>query len=189
MDGGGTPKKWSRRGDRTVADCAVFKVIGRTFEHPDGRKSEFFINESPDWVQCAALARDGAGRLCAVMVEQFRFGVERMSLEFPGGVMDAGEDPVAGAVRELREETGYSGENARLVASYSPNPAIQNNLAHFVIVENCRTTSGTHLDENEEISSVLVPVDSLDGLVKSGRIFHAIAIASVYFLQRELSEC
>ena len=50
------------------------------------------------------------------MVEQYRHGSNTVELEIPGGMMDAGEtDPVATAVRELREETGYEGENARLL--------------------------------------------------------------------------
>lgn len=182
------PKEWRELGERLVADCRVFKVKAKTFLHPDGRKSEFFINESNDWVQCAALTKNENGDNCIVMVNQYRFGSKKISLELPGGVIDGKESPVAAAVRELAEETGYVGENAKLIASFSPNPAIQNNLAHFVMIDRCRKSSSTNWDENEELNTLLVPISQLDSLVREGKIFHAIAINAIYFLQKNLSE-
>ena len=159
------PKTWQLKKTRTVADCKVFKVLGRTFRHPDGRQAEFYVNDSADWVQCAALVNDG-GKLKAVLVNQFRFGVEKTSWEFSGGIVERGEDPVVAARRELLEETGYAGGRARVLAAYSPNPAIQNNTAYVVLID----------------------VEKLDALVSSGKIFHSIAINAVYFLQKALAK-
>lgn len=180
-------KNWKFDGEKTVADCKVFKVKAQTFAHPDGRRAVFFINESQDWVQVAPLVRDGE-RILTVLVKQFRFGTRRMSWEFPGGIVEVGEAPADAAARELAEETGYTGDAAKILASYSPNPAIQNNLAHFAVIENCKKTSALHWDENEEIETKLVPVDELDAMVERGEIYHAIAIDSIYFLQKYLNK-
>jgi len=182
-----TPKAWRRESDELVADCRVFKVKKRKYVHPDGRAGSFYVNESPDWIQAAALVKDKkTGKLKTVLVNQFRFGTESNSWEFPGGVAEDGETPQQAAARELLEETGYAGGRAKLVASYSPNPAIQSNLAHFVVIENCKKVAPAHWDENEEIETKLADVDKLDALVGSKKIFHAIAINSIYFLQKYL---
>ena len=177
-------KNWKLVKEEPYADCRVFKVLKKTFVHPDGRSGQFYVNDSNDWVQCAALVRDARGTLCTVLVNQFRFGVQKKSWEFPGGVVENGENPVEAAKRELAEETGYVGENAELVARYSPNPAIQSNSAFFVVIDNCRKSASLHWDENEEIETKIVPVSELDGMISRGEIYHSIAISSAYFLKR-----
>ncbi len=171
------------------ANCKVFTVAKNTFEHPDGRRGDFYINESGDWVQCAALVRDEQdGILKTVLVNQFRFGSRKTSWEFSGGIVEPNESPVTAAVRELSEETGYTGTNPTLIAQYSPNPAIQNNSAFFVIIENCKKTDKLNWDENEEIQTKLVPISELDAMIERGEIYHSIAINSVYFLKRYLEK-
>lgn len=183
------PKIWKCTKELPVADCKVFKVVKKHFEHPDGRSGDFYINISPDWVQVGALIEPGkAAEPQVILVNQFRFGAQKTSWEFPGGVSEAGETPIEAAKRELLEETGYSGTRAKLLASYTPNPAIQNNYAHFVVIENCSKTSQVNWDENEEIEMKIVPVSKLDHLVSSGEIHHSIAIDSIYFLQKYLSK-
>ena len=183
------PKIWKCTKESTVADCKVFKVVKKHFEHPDGKSGDFYINMSSDWVQVAALVGGNSqSEPEVVLVNQFRFGVEKTSWEFPGGVAEKGESPIETAKRELLEETGYAGTRAKLLASYSPNPAIQNNRAHFVVIENCLKKSPVNWDANEEIEIKTVPVSKLDFLVSSGKIYHSIAINSIYFLQKYLAK-
>ncbi|HLP02612.1 MAG TPA: NUDIX hydrolase [Opitutaceae bacterium] len=176
----GRPSVWERLADAAVDHFRVFRVRRTRYRHPrDRREGEFVVIESNDWVNVLALTDDGR----MVLVRQFRFGVHDFTLEIPGGVIETGEDPVAAGVRELREETGFVGRDARLLAQVRPNPAIQANRCHFVLVEGCVPTASTQLDPFEEIEVSLLPVDEVIAQAERGEITHALVIDALFFLR------
>jgi len=174
------PSPWNHLSSKQLADFRIFKVRSDTCENPTtGQRGDFYILESVNWVNVIALTPDD--RL--VMVEQYRFGSRTVELEVPGGMMDPHEsDPVATAVRELREETGYAGENARLLGNVFSNPAIMNNTTFTVIIENCRPQHDTAFDHHEDIETKLVPVAAIPALVRAGRIKHPLVVVALYHL-------
>lgn len=109
------------------------------------------------------------------MVRQWRFGARALAWEVPGGVMNADESPTETAVRETREETGYAAGAATSLGSASPNPAIQANQCHFVLLEGVANGSPRALDEHEEIEIDAVhPAEALRR-VREGGATHALA--------------
>ena len=116
-----------------------------------------------------------------VMIEQYRHGSTTVELEIPGGMMDPHEtDPVATAVRELREETGYGGENARLLGRVHSNPAILNNVTYTVLIENCRLQHDLELDHGEDLETCLLPVADISKLVADQKISHSLVVVALY---------
>jgi len=132
---------------------------------------------SPDWVNVIALTPDHQ----LVLVRQFRFGVDDFSVEIPGGVMDRGEEPVAAGLRELREETGYVGQNARIIGRVHSNPAILSNACHFVFVEQVVRSEQLQWDTDEEIEVVTAPVDEVFAMAHSGRITHSLVLDALFY--------
>ena len=171
-------RPWERVGTKPVGNFRIFNIRSDLRVHPrTGRQHDLFVIESVDWVNACAVTTDGH----LVMVEQFRHGSETVELEVPGGMMDPGEaDPVATAVRELQEETGYSGESARVIGHMHANAAIMNNRCHTILVTGARLTHPRHLDAGEDIAVRLVPLDEVPRLVASGRIRHSIALAALH---------
>jgi 8-oxo-dGTP pyrophosphatase MutT (NUDIX family) len=151
-------------------------VLSVRFRQPvRGTDREFVVLHPPDWVNVVAVTP--GGRL--VLVRQFRFGSNDFSLELPGGVIEAGEDPLAAGVRELTEETGYGGGAVRLLGSVFPNPAIQDNRCHFVLVDGAVPTAPMDWDDDEEISVSTATIDEAVDWARSGRITHSLSVAAL----------
>ena len=174
------PARWERLGAETRLKTRVFEVLSVHYRHgPRQSSRDFSVINAPDWVNVIALTRDHQ----LVLVRQFRFGIDDFSLEVPGGVIEHGEDPVLAAQRELVEETGYSGANARLLGSVRPNPAIQSNFCHLVLVENVEQTHDFAWDTDEEIQVVTKPVEEVLALARSGAITHSLVLNALFLFE------
>jgi 8-oxo-dGTP pyrophosphatase MutT (NUDIX family) len=172
---------WQKLGSKSVGDYRIFTVRSDEKVSPrTGKTHDFFIIECVDWVNVLAVTTDEH----LVMVEQFRHGTNTVELEVPGGIMDAGDkSPVETGVRELREETGYEGERARVLGNVFANPAIMTNTSHFVLVENCVLKHPVQLDSGEDIITRLVPLAALPDLVATGKIRHPLAVVALYHFE------
>jgi ADP-ribose pyrophosphatase len=170
-------KIWKKESSRLLADCKVFKVREDTVKSDD-KKIDVYVIENPDWVNIIAVTNKQE----VVLIEQFRYGIEKVILEIPGGLIDEGETPEDAAKRELAEETGFSAEKWILLGESNPNPAIQNNKIYHFLALNASKTSNVNFDENESVITRLVKLEEISGLIRKGHIKHSLVIAAFHFL-------
>jgi 8-oxo-dGTP pyrophosphatase MutT (NUDIX family) len=169
---------WKKISSKPLADYRIFKVRTDVKECPaSGKRGDFYVIESSNWVNVVAVTPDDH----LVMVEQYRHGSDTIELEVPGGIIDPHDpSPVEAGVRELREETGYEGEHARIIGRVFANPAIMNNSMFTVMIEHCHLRHQTTFDHHEDLVTRLVPAAEIPGLIRAGRISHPLVAVALY---------
>ncbi|MDH3590827.1 MAG: NUDIX hydrolase [Planctomycetota bacterium] len=168
--------RWRKTGSEVVYDARVFRVRRDSYEFGGAPTHDFHVIEAGTWVNVVAVTPDGA----VVLVRQFRHGIEEVSLEVPGGLVDGTDaDPAAGARRELLEETGYAGGPLRRIGSVTSNPAILNNRTESYLTQDAVPTADPAPDPNEELELVLVPKHEITGLVLRGEIHHSLSVCAL----------
>mgnify|MGYP003675133842 CR=1 FL=1 len=174
------PAEWIRESSRRLLQTRVFEVQAREFRHPQrDQGKEFFVIDAPDWAVVAPITPGGE----LILVNQFRFGSQELSLELPGGVVEPGEEPAAAAARELAEETGYVGAAPVLLGSVYPNPAIQSNRAHLILIPEVKLTRETAWDVDEELGLLLAPIGDVLQWARAGKITHALMLNMLFMLE------
>jgi len=180
-----SPSRWQKLGEKILTTTRIFDLRSAMYRHPVRQtEKDFYVIHSPDWVNVLALTSDHH----LVLVNQFRFGIDTFSLEIPGGVMDLGENPIEAGLRELREETGYVGSGAKILGSVHPNPAIQSNRCHLVLVENVQRSAALDWDPEEEIEVLTLPVNQVYDWARSGKITHSLVLDALLFFAPRWAE-
>jgi 8-oxo-dGTP pyrophosphatase MutT (NUDIX family) len=162
-----------------VRDCRIFTLDEVRYAPPDrGADGWFYVLDTPDWINVIPVTAAGE----VVLVRQFRFGIDEVTLEIPGGMCDVDEHPLAAAQRELREETGYTAAEWIDLGWVHPNPPIQTNRCFTYLAQEATRVGEPQPDPNERIEVVTRPLSSVPEMIDSREISHALVLAAFKLL-------
>jgi ADP-ribose pyrophosphatase len=150
------------------------KVRTDTLLNPDGREVTRDVVEHPGAV--AIVARPTPDEV--ILAKQYRHAPGQDLLELPAGGLEDGEAPIDTARRELEEETGYTTNNIRQLASFYTAPGFSDELM-FLFEATDLTPGEQQLDEDEFIKVVRVHRDDALAMIGDGRIKDAKTIVGL----------
>lgn len=152
--------KWKEGPSEPLLKTVVCTVTKRHNVSSDGTEGDYIIMDAPDWVIVIPENNDKF-----LMVKQWRHGESALSVEFPGGVIDKGEELEQAARRELEEETGFKAGKLIKLGSVNPNPALFKNHVHFYLAQDLKATGKQNLDDDEFINCMeLSKEEVLEGM-------------------------
>lgn len=161
-------ERWKREKTETLLDTPWVKVRRDSVALPNGAKIEdFYAITIRD--ASAIVALDEGGNL--ILKREYRYCYDRELLEIPAGAFNDGEtDALAVAKRELLEETGYVSDCWEYLGPTVESSAKMTNFMHIFLARNCRRVAEQHLDETEELTVELVPMERAVEMVMTNEI-------------------
>lgn len=170
---------WKTLDRRLVLDCGKFlKVEMHTIELPDGRRiDDWAWVIAPDFINVVAETVDG-DYLC---FRQTKYAVVGTSLAVVGGYIEPGEEPLAAAQRELREETGYEASEWHSLGAFpvEANRGVQ--TAYFFLARGARCIAAPVADDLEEQQIVRLSRAEMQQALLTGE-FKVLAWAAIVAL-------
>ena len=158
------------------------QVYRDTVALPDGDTASREYIVHPGAVMIIPLIESPDGQLRVVLERQYRYPVGRVMIEFPAGKLDPGEDVLACAQRELREETGYSAALWARAGQMHPVIAYSTEFIDIWFAKDLQLGQQT-LDRGEFLEVFTATVDQLLQWCRSGDVTDAKTLAGALWLQ------
>ena len=169
----------------SVFDGRLLHVRRDTVLLPNGSETTREWVKHPGASAVLPVTADGE----VILVRQYRYPVERVTLEIPAGKLDVpGEDPLECAKRELKEETGYTAEKYTKLFSLATTVGFTDEWIHIYLAEGL--TEGEDCpDEDEFINAVRMPVsEALEKVYDNTIIDGKTATALLLYAARQKKE-
>lgn len=172
--------KWKTLSSRRVYATPIFDLLCHRRQHRTRGPHDFYVLSAPDWINIIPLTPEGD----VVMVRQYRHGIEDLTLEVPGGMVDPDDaHPMAAARREMVEESGYDSDQIVELGKVHPNPAILGNYCHSFLARDVRQVGEPVQHGSEETEVVRIPLARIREMIAGGEIMHALTITAFSFFQ------
>ncbi len=157
----------------------LFRVLHDKIVEPGGRENERDVIRHNGSVVILAIDNSKSkSNPWIVMERQYRHAANQFLWELPAGKIDAGENPLAGAKRELAEETGYQAKKWRPLVEYYASPGFLGESMKVFLAEGLRA-GDPRPEDDEEIELRLVKLKDVLKMIKKGAIQDGKTLTSV----------
>lgn len=161
--------------EELIFDGRVLHVYKDKINLPDGRMSTREYCRHGGAVAVVPLTENGD----VVCVRQYRYALGRVTLEIPAGKLDSPtEDHAEAALRELREETGYTTDTLRPLGDFATSPALLTEIIYIYLAEQM-TPGDVDPDDDEFLEIVHIPLEEMVNMILAGEIQDAKTQAAV----------
>ncbi len=177
-------RSWLLERSEPGPDLTLFHTRFDWLKNPRNAKTiRAVVLESSDWVNVVALTPDKK----ILVVQQYRFGIQKTTLEIPAGLIEPGESPEHAARRELIEETGYTSDRWIAMGWVEANPAFLNNRCHLWLALDAVKTADAQLDSGEELVMDELTIEEVMEEIKAGRMrntYSLLGLSRVFDLRQ-----
>ena len=158
-----------------IYDGVLLHVKRDTVVLPNGNEAVREWVRHPGAAAVLPVFEDGT----VLLVRQYRYPVDRVTLEIPAGKLDSpSEEPLACAVRELSEETGYAAASYEKLTTIGTTVGFSNEYIHIYAARGLQAGE-QHTDDDEFIHVVKMPLEEAVQRVESGEIFDAKSVTAI----------
>lgn len=163
----------------------LFRVLHDKLIEPDGRRNERDVIRHDGSVVILAIDDSKSKRdPWIVMERQYRYAANRYLWELPAGKLDPGEEPLAGAQRELAEETGYKAKKWQPLVEYYPSPGFLGESMKVFLAKGLQA-GDARPEEDEEIEFRLVKLKDVLKMIDRVAILDGKTLTSVLLYARK----
>jgi len=171
-----------------VYQGSLFRVLHDKLIEPGGKESERDVIRHNGSVVILAVDKSiSKNDPYIVMERQYRHAALQFLWELPAGKLDAGEDPLVGAQRELEEETGYRAEKWKPLVEYYGSPGFLGESMKVFLAEGLMA-GDAHPEDDEDIEFRLVKLSEVVKMIEKGAIKDGKTLCSVLLYARKLAK-
>jgi ADP-ribose pyrophosphatase len=166
----------------------LFRVLHDKLIEPGGKPSERDIIRHNGSVVILAVDKSKNKRdPWIVMEHQYRHAAQQFLWELPAGKLEPGEDPLAGAKRELEEETGYRARKWKPLVEYYGSPGFLGESMKVFLAEGL-VAGDAHPEDDEDIEFRLIKLSDVVKMIENGGIKDGKTLCSVLLYARRLEK-
>jgi len=168
-----------------VYQGSLFRVLHDKIVEPSGKHNERDVIRHNGSVVILAIDSSKSKKDPWIVIErQYRHAANQYLWELPAGKLDAGEEPLAGAQRELAEETGYRAKKWRPLVEYYASPGFLGESMKVFVAEGL-IAGNAHPEEDEEIEFRLVKLSDVLKMIDKGAVKDGKTLTSVLLYARQ----
>jgi ADP-ribose pyrophosphatase len=177
-------RPWRTLARRTLLSRPPWMEVGdERVALPDGREVDGFLwVRARDFVAIVAITE----REEVILLRAYKHGTRSISLAAPAGYLESGEEPVAAAKRELREETGHASEDWTSLGRYVVDGNYGVATEHIFLARGARKVSEPASGDLEEMETVIVPLAEVSDYLRRGEVVQLSSAAALALAALEL---
>ncbi|HET8935124.1 MAG TPA: NUDIX hydrolase [Polyangiales bacterium] len=166
--------RWKKLTSELVHENPWWRYRKDEFEREQGQRGEYHYASSYGSAMVIPITAQGE----LVLVEQYRYLLDKTSLEFPGGGLGKGEPPLVAAERELAEECCSAGQ-LELIGTFNPWNGVTDEICHVYLADPIvPDQSGARPDATESFIVHRLSRAEYEAQIASGRIWDGMSLAA-----------
>ena len=167
-----------------LARTRIFRIDELELEFGNGRLARFEVLRSAE--RASVLIVPLLDPRTVLLVREYAAAYDRYELGFPKGLLEADEDMLEGANRELMEEVGHSSRDLQYLRTVTLAPGYVDHQTHIILARDlsCASLPG---DEPEELEAIPWPLDQAEQLLQRNDFTEARSIAALFLIRDSIN--